>query len=173
MSGINLSQDFIIDYEGYSDSHDFLIKELSFVSLRDSKGKTYMFRPDQPLENFSEKFQRNVQYCTRNVCCIPYYYGDTSYEVLYELKFLLPLMCTRLLSKGSTKCAFLAAFFDMPVLDLAVLGCPSYKDLNTAAKSEQGGHCFFHGEPKKNFHCSQFKCKLLNDFVYALSKANN
>ena len=111
MNAIDFKNDLIIDYEGWQDGDTVLIKELSFVSLRYSIGKTFMFRPDTALNNFSEKFQRHVKFCSRNLSRIPYEYGETSYEVLYELKYLFPLMCQRLVSKGARKCDFLEFFF--------------------------------------------------------------
>ena len=168
MSAIDFDRDIILDYEGYLNGNQVIIKELSLLSLRNSSGKTYMFKPNHPMNYQPDKLRRHVRYCSRNLNQIPYEAGDTSYSLLAELQVLLPMFCKRVLCKGWRKCEFLANFFNIPVVDLTSIGCPTFKVLNQRYGKDGSGYCNFHIQ-SGNYHCSQYKSKLMAEFLFDLA----
>lgn len=158
--------DLIVDYEGYRSRNHCIFKELTILSRSRNRGISFVFQMERPFERLSLSMQKNVRWCEKRYHKLPYYEGDTSQATLYALKTIISLAGVPLLAKGQTKCSFLREFFKVPVTDLKeyVHKPPTYLELSNTFPAKPEDFCEAH-RISQNPHCSQFKAKLLNDYV--------
>lgn len=154
----NKQEDVLIDVEGFYEGKNFIVKELTILNLENCKGVSYTFKLEQ-------KPTKQTNWTVKKLHNLPLSCGSTDFDHITSIISCLKIFRTRIISKGLEKCRFLATLFNMPAVDLAAYGCPSYKILHEKIPSTPQDYCQLHVN-HQNYHCSQLKTKLLYNYIY-------
>ena len=131
---------------------------------------------DTPLERLSPSMRNNVLWCEHNYHKLSYSHGNTSQESLENIRLLIKMLGMPLISKGPMKVEFLRRFFQVEVFDITeeVTNCPTFLDMSKLTDVTTSDFCQAHrgeGEGGMNPHCSQYKTKLLGEFIEHLESS--
>ena len=155
---------YIVDFQAFKDDcNNFVLKEISIVSVHSHIFTHCIIRPPFPIEELSAKKKCEVKWLTRNHHGIKWKEGYVNPDDAILMLLETTKDASLILSKGSERTKFLNKLTKKLVLDLNEIQCPPAKYLPVA---DSYFLCMFHKHSMKNIRLRGYVCSVLSTFRY-------
>jgi len=155
----------LIDFQGYSLSQKFLIKELSIYFTHTDSVSTYFFKSEAPFQSLSLKEKKVVWYCEKYYHKIRYNFGEASQSTLCDVLKTCIDVNTVVYTKGASKVKILSELLPgfAKIFNIEEYGCTKLK--LKIYNEETNCRASFH---KNCLHCSHQNAMIFGRFLKEL-----
>ena len=155
---------YIVDFQAFKDDcNNFILKEISIVSVHSHIFTHCIIRSPFHIEELSSKKRSEVKWLTRNYHGIHWHEGYVNPDDAIQLLLETTKDASLILSKGCERAKFLNELTKKPVLDLDEIQCPPAKHLPAV---DSYFMCMFHEHSMKNIRLHGHVCSVLSTFRY-------
>jgi hypothetical protein len=127
--------EFIIDFQGFkSSTNEFIVKELALISIDSQVYELYLFKPPCDFMDLPRCLHKQIAWLERHHHGIFWSYGVREYKELGDV-FANIQIKGNVYVKGKEKQRFVISLlsnFEVKVINLEDLGCPSLKELKSS-----------------------------------------
>jgi len=137
--------DFILDFQGFKNGNEFVIKELAIISMDGQKYELQLFLPPYNINELSKEVRRQVHWIEKHLHGLYWSSGFKEYSQIKDIFKYIDIK-GNVYVKGTEKrttIANLLCDFDVKVINLEDFGCPKLSVLKQQSMLNAYKPCTF------------------------------